>query len=354
VSKTSRIYGLDAARAFLLLGGPLVHSVFITSATPSLDLVVEGSHLFRMAAFFCIAGFLFGMNPSVAHTGWLRPRLRQLLVPLVSVCCILYLLQIWVRYTYPDLKLIGPMVPLHLWFLISLALISPVVLMMDRSGWGNTLAQWFDTHKRTLVPSIITLSIAMVLADQALFRYYRVNHVVISDLWSIIVTQTPRFAVFYLLGFFLARSPRTVACWNTPWIIALGPIGVIGTLIFYNHFGGEGLLSGSLSAIKMTLYVMTEITQVLMCLTIIFLALRVKTVHSSIMAFSRASYTVYLFHYVFIITVGYALVYHYPAMNQYVLYTLLVVSSLILSYGVHFVIKQSRLLLFIFNGKGFS
>jgi len=120
VADTRRLPGLDLFRGLLLIGGPLVHSTFI--APPAVaHAVIEGSGLFRMAAFFAISGFLGG---TTYRPGWLRLRLVQVGVPALFGILILNRYQAYVG---------GKLLVVEIyWFLLALLAYMPIGALIGR------------------------------------------------------------------------------------------------------------------------------------------------------------------------------------------------------------------------------
>lgn len=120
MADTRRLPGLDLFRGLLLIGGPLVHSTFI--APPAVaHAVIEGSGLFRMAAFFAISGFLGG---TTYRPGWLRLRLVQVGVPALFGILILNRYQAYVG---------GKLLVVEIyWFLLALLAYMPIGALIGR------------------------------------------------------------------------------------------------------------------------------------------------------------------------------------------------------------------------------
>lgn len=131
-----RLYHLDAARALLLLLGLPFHvatKAIFESEPPAIAFqtspVIGGylsvTHVFRMFAFFMLAGYFAGMMRERKGTGaWLHERARRLGLPLLAslatVGVIQFLLQDLVLHK-PSPRFLGLPVALdHLWFLIVL------------------------------------------------------------------------------------------------------------------------------------------------------------------------------------------------------------------------------------------
>jgi glucan biosynthesis protein C len=351
MTKTSRIYGLDGARALLLIGGPLVHSGLGAKLPISLNLIIDASHLFRMAAFFTISGFLIALNPAASQVTWLKTRARQLLVPLASVGVLLGLLKMWSLWYAPTSTLTDMEFPLHLWFLIALALASPVMVGADVWGWSGRITVFFDKHPKLFVPTVALLLIMTRAFSSVVNQQLHAHHITPSVLAVTFFEHTPRHLVFYAMGFFLYRSKNVLQLLDHWITVAVGPLLMAIALgFYYTHF--DLLQSDPAESLTtLTNRALVELTNVAMSISVIVLALRVKNVHSWILKFSSASYTVYLFHVLIIDIVAYVTQARYPQLGAQSIYWSQVIISLVVSYGIHLVIKRSWFLLFLFNGR---
>lgn len=132
----SRMYHLDAARALLLLFGLPFHvaTKAIFESEPAAvafqtSQLVGGylsiTHIFRMFAFFMLAGYFAGMmRTRKGARSWLRERARRLGLPLLASLCTLGALQFQLQDRLlhkPSPRFLGlPLALDHLWFLIVL------------------------------------------------------------------------------------------------------------------------------------------------------------------------------------------------------------------------------------------
>lgn len=135
-SPVKRLHHLDAARAALLLLGLPFHvatKAFFEMNPPATafqqSLLIGGwasiTHVFRMFAFFMLAGYFAGMmRTRKGGRAWLAERARRLLLPLVASLATLGLVQFGLQETLmhkPSPRFLGLPVALdHFWFLIVL------------------------------------------------------------------------------------------------------------------------------------------------------------------------------------------------------------------------------------------
>lgn len=351
MSVKSRIFGLDAARATLLVYGPLIHAIIPGHRTPLIHTIDEGSHLFRMAAFFSVAGFLVALNSRTRQSGWLQDRFRQLFVPLCTMGIILYLFEITIGRTNSDVAMQTREFPFHLWFLIVLIIISPTTIFMDKYKISEKLTRFFEDHHYIFIISIICSAFITQLSLISSEHFHLIPKMPLSWLIKIVLFQTPAYLVFYMLGFFLSRSQVILEKLNKTQVIYVAFFLFTVSLAYFYFILANRTPWTDISIVRMAFHGLSSITQVAMSLAVIFIALRVKRIHPLVSWFSRASYTVYLVHVPFIFALAYIVLKHYPYIGPYNLYATLALSSLILSYLTHYIVSHSDILLFLFNGK---
>ncbi|SEM01505.1 Peptidoglycan/LPS O-acetylase OafA/YrhL, contains acyltransferase and SGNH-hydrolase domains [Sphingomonas palmae] len=350
-STSKRIYGLDATRAILLLGGPLVHSVFSSYSTPLLQLAVQTSHLFRMSAFFMIAAYLAALNTKSSQPRWLIGRMQQLLISLATMCVIMELVGQWAKVYHPSLSLTPPLIPLHLWFLVALAAVSPITGMLDRS----LRAQGFVTFVGCRPVVLLGLALCTSLLFTVLARSLRdtsFSSLTFVNLWlPVLLVDAPKHAVFYLLGYTVARSAYFRRFVFDPKFVATGIASLAASLLIYSLSGGDSFLNSAASPLKVVVLIIFECTKILMGLTILSLALRCSRAPTLLLWLSKASYTIYLLHFPFIILISYSIINIYPSINSYILFFTCFALSLGLSCGAYALMSHSQIAMFLFNGK---
>lgn len=188
----NRIYGLDTYRAILLLAGPLIHSPPAVAAELHLGIdlyggMIRASGLFRMPVFFFIAGFL-AAHAQGKQIGWIQRRLTQLCVPLLSTWLLLVLpLQYFRIGVFKE----GGYNPVHLWFLMDLALFS----------WIFSRPMILDVIDKICArPGASSLLIGFLAVSGLLSALrYPIAHVPV-DVWTSNFLQSPAVAIYYLGG----------------------------------------------------------------------------------------------------------------------------------------------------------
>jgi len=194
---TDRLHGLDALRGFALLVGVVLHAAMAYTPFP-IWVVVDGQtspvaaalffaiHLFRMTAFFLIAGlFAHMMIGRRGVGGFIRNRLIRIAGPLSvfwgPVLAAIIAVLIWVAVinnggTMPE----GPPPPpltvqtfplTHLWFLwVLLILYAAMVILrapfaaLDRSGgWGRAVDRLTGALIGPWTPAVLAAPLAVAL-----------------------------------------------------------------------------------------------------------------------------------------------------------------------------------------------
>ena len=351
----SRVDGLDMWRAALLVGGPIVHSVCFDPHDAHISAVLftitDASHLFRMAAFFGIAGFLASLNQSKEH--WLRNRMRQLIVPLMTMIVVV-LSVVYVLHLSTDQHDLSWNIPGHLWFLISLALMSPIVLVIDKIGIYHAITRLAE--KNVFIFFCVMLVVTMTVNVMMTFvgwKFFK-GQAITTQFNLTIFVQTPSFMCFYLLGFFVGRSSLIKNFLQvTKWYLVGIPFWIFAIVAHY-YFSVETIVPNSNQVLKGMMLLLTIMSEFTMTITILSSALRISKPIPWVQTFSKSAYSVYLLHMPIILVM---IVYgnQLLSINGYMTFTILAIGSLAISYLLHVaVISRSKLLLFLFNGKPYS
>lgn len=323
-----RIYGLDTWRAALLVVGPLIHSA------PS-GYLSDASSLFRMPAFFFVAGFLGG-HGSVRRPLWLSDRIVQLLLPTFVV---------WIFVLTPakiaidqksSLVLLNPN---HLWFLIDLAIATFVVHSLVKKSFINKICSHISPFNMVLY--------YVLLSTVSSVAIYPLDH--ISD-YKIIVSilQSPVFTIHYAAGFIIANNAKYAEFAKGAYFF------YAGFVIFFVCFAILRLLHQELNTdhqyriIKLLVSSMKGLCGAVISIGIFASALRINWRPNFIHLLSRASYSIYLLHVPIILLVG-AIV---PVKSGETLkYLILSFSGFVLPWVIHNrILLRSADLMYLFNG----
>ena len=244
---SERLHALDAVRAIALLLGIWLHAslsflpggYFIIeddTPSPTLQVIFFIIHVFRMSAFFMIAGFFGRMMLHRRGTAaFINDRARRIVLPFVVgwiVCTAL----IQVVFAWGFQKRYGITTTAseqgwswvwltHLWFLYYLILIYALTLLV-RSVWvqidrNGTARQWIDRGLRFIVTYNLA---AFVVAAPVAWILYSINSwyawggIPTPDHWLVPQRPTLAFAIAFAFGWLLQRQPDLLRFWEQRWL----------------------------------------------------------------------------------------------------------------------------------------
>lgn len=250
-SQNDRLHGLDAVRAIALLLGIVLHATMSfmmpipardSSQSVTLAVAFYVIHIFRMSAFYLIAGFFARMV--IERRGlkaFIKDRARRIVIPMIGFWPVLMILLvptiIWgVTKTFPDGapeysgQEGGGFPLLHLWFLYYLCLLYIVALalsvvsgVLDRSGG---LKRMIDSVVRVVVSSYFAP--VLLAVPISLMLYYDPDWIA----WSGIPTPdqglTPNvpamvgFGTAFGIGWLVHRQIDLLQEWRKRWVLHLG------------------------------------------------------------------------------------------------------------------------------------
>ncbi len=258
--QSERLHALDAVRAFALLLGIVLHASL--SFLPGGYFVIEDNsqsallrvsfyviHIFRMSAFFLIAGFFARLMLERRGTvAFIKDRALRIGLVLASgwiVCTLLIRLAFswaiaqqygfWVspaRFGWPWLWLT------HLWFLYYLLWMYPIALavrrlwsFLDRSGAARQVID--GTVKfvvtRDLLPVVAAVPTAWLL--YSIDPWYEWGGIPTPDQW--LLPRRPAllgYGIAFSLGWLLQRQPELLQVWERRWQRYLAAAVVFVTL----------------------------------------------------------------------------------------------------------------------------
>jgi glucan biosynthesis protein C len=358
---------MDALRSVLMLLGVVLHSarpydsdawqVKDQARLPALDWLVSGIHLFRMPAFFVVAGY-FAMYLLVRWPvrDFLRDRMRRVLVPLLATLLTFNLLQVrLVIGAGSDAGFLqGALLPAwvdgqwvsHLWFLFSLAVYFALAAMFapylrrlaDPHG---VVASWL--RGRWALPFVLLGLVATPLAVVAVGR-------LAGPGWDepLLGSASPAELLLYLPGFltglllcaspelldrFARRDRLVIALAVSGWVVMLLTQGRSDYVFRAAHFLGEGLLRW-------------------MVVRVLFSLFRewANRPSRTFAYLSSASYSIYLFHHVTVIATATALL-SLPLAAGIKFLIVLATASVVSLALHHFLVRRYAVLGYLFNGR---
>ncbi|MFT3966445.1 MAG: acyltransferase family protein [Sphingobium sp.] len=360
----------DAARAFLMILGIPYHValafrpvgqdwiIYSPDGQGIFTYLAEFIHLFRMPAFFVIAGYFAALLLSRRAPGhWLQGRLTRLGVPFVTSLLLLVpplnLIAELSNFSLPQaLKswqhnsaISGGYWVRHLWFIIVLLYCCTV---------AAALTWWRPGLAKAMVPAradgwvarnfpVALLASAMVLGlweGGAIELFYMAGLATNLPQQILRIDELIQFAPYFLLGCLLARSPATLERVRrfSPAILILALGSTALSLATIGQFWPPvGRFIGTIAAVSLT--------QVVIAASRHFLDRPIPLVQR----FVAASFVIYLIHMpiaLFLILLGQGIV-----MPVALKALSIMVLTLILSYGFWLLVERSALLSFLFNGE---
>jgi glucan biosynthesis protein C len=364
---SARLHYLDAMRSVLMLLGLVLHAarpydtgswrVKDVQQWPLLDGLVSTLHLFRMPAFFVVAGFFAMYLVRRRPTGvFLRERLRRVLVPLAVVLLTVNVLQAWfvARFVQGDTTglLTGVLLPQfwsgslvsHLWFLVCLALYFSATALA--APLLRRMAEWqpaLSSRGWALMLAVV-IAIAMTMPVAAAVLGKLLAPTLHQHWFGLIHPMTVlEYLPFFAVGIVLCAYPPLLERFSrVTWpAVALAAVGGAGLYLLNGRDGAAwkaiALVSGSLLA--------------WMAIRAVFAVFRrvADRPSKTFRYLSDASYSIYLFHHVIVIVAATWLLPTAIGAGAKFLIVLAVAASVSLAI-YHVLIRRSALLSYLFNG----
>ena len=340
-----RIVGLDAWRAGLLLGGPVVHAAGFAKRLypehmPVWTLIEWMSHLFRMQAFFFISGLVSSFAAG-QRSHWFRLRLVQLGLPLVTV---------WITLLIPIEAFAGRSAiatthfkdPLHLWFLYVLI----VATLAFRILRQHTSVYRFIDSRSLLSFLMLWTVCSLLISYYSAALYGLIGN---EGLVLLALAATPYYVLFYLAGTILANCPNILAQVERTRLWPLGILGWVVAIALFPHLSSSYFTRLGKPMAQCVSETIVTITSILMCICVAHTALRVRKIPSLIWRFSRASFTVYLLHFPIIEVL--CLLPGVARINPGLWFVLIAYTSLTLSLVAHRQFSRFAFFRTFYNGK---
>lgn len=364
---TERQHYWDVMRAFLMLLGLPYHVamlyhpggwiVEVTQESGALGMLAAFIHLFRMPAFFVVAGYFAALLLARRSPGaWLGSRAFRLGVPLVTSLFVLVPLlnilgELTARVPHDAIRewkyqtaTSGGYWVRHLWFLIVLLYLSAlmagaVALWPGLTNWrlGN---RWDAALARFTAPAVLAFACLIGLFEGGaieLFYAAGLNSNVIQQILRVdeLITFTP----YFMLGAFLQRSPRLLDAFGRPSPTLAGlavALSVIGILYGEQVWPPLGRFTGVIAAV-----ILTQV-----CISIARASFdRPSRIVKRLVA---GSFVIYLFHLP--ILVGLYVLAKAAGLGPAVGFTAILALTFALSWGVWLIVERVPGLNLLFNG----
>jgi len=355
---------LDAMRSTLMMLGVVLHSVnvydskkdwqiYSENTTIIADYISELIHVFRMPTFFVISGFfciftLYRYQPKK----FLMIRLKRIIIPLIVTGITLNTLQVMILsntkfYQFELWNYVSQGHWLsHLWFLVNLIVYFLIAATLSKfissiiKIIGRKLQIVFLSMPIILITFFMPLlSIVILGLNKAGFPLFS-NYLGVFYIYDLLI-YTPYFIFgavlasnFELLHRFSKINPLSI---TFILIIAI----LVNKYILLTQFGIEFIFSVYIDSLIIW-------QSIALCFYVFY---KFCNTPSRIWSFlSDASYTVYIFHHLFVVTIGIILVYYStpPIIGIFLLITLTTITTLLIHYHVILKFKYAQLL---FNGK---
>lgn len=374
VQDVKRYYYLDSMRSTLMLLGVVLHSSKIydvvhnwdiddTQTSLFFDWLAKAIHLFRMPAFFIIAGFfaLFSLEKYGVRR-FLRMRVQRLLVPLAATALLLNSVQDYLRhryYLYDDMSVWYYMrhdLPhdwargdwvVHLWFLNNLIIYCLIATFIYevRGAWRG-LAGPCGRATLTLLRRSGWLLPLLALVPVALrVPAYTWSFCSWRFLGITSLNEMLEYLPYFLFGMWYYRDPelQAIFCRVRWWHWGTLAVALAGVWWWADDAQGLGR--------KIAFNYSHGLLVWLSCLFCFTLFRRLANRPSALFFYlSDASYTVYLFHHLFVVVLGlWLLHYHFSVFLKFcVVFGVTLAVTLAIH---HYLILQVGLLRLLFNGK---
>ena len=356
----TRIHFMDPMRSILMMLGVVVHTAQIYSPSQSWYIhsenptstaghIIDFIHLFRMPAFFVIAGFFCFLTLKKASTrDFIKTKCKRILLPFVSTAIILNSLQIgflehmgWQAFEAASYLTGGGWIG-HLWFLINLMCYFVLAAWAWQVGASiitkvNNIVK--PTLSRTPIFVVVLLLPVVWICIHALKQFgIPIYSTVLGEIsiYSLLI-----YLPYFLVGIVLAsnRELMTRFVQQNTWLC------IIGLALC---FGAYHSPAGDISVIKVYLHTLS----IWLSVVLIF-----KLFHhffnqgSALWVYlSGASYTTYLFHNILVILVGCVMIHYNVSALAGMCIT--IVTTTIITLAIHkYLVSRNKTLQLLFNGK---
>jgi glucan biosynthesis protein C len=369
VGQGSRVFYLDAVRAFAMIFGIVSHGTTIANAyieqMPLFFGIQVFNDLFRAATFFLVSGYFSALvYKKRGLREYARGRAEVVLIPLLMAQFFVVPWTNWLVHTWHN----GPMGlweylqggfdrptrgtdwwGLHLWFLYSLAifaLLAPLLASVVNSRRFNRLLDWYldRTAGWTIWANVLIFAVGIVIGRALYDQVFR--HVAPEG--------TPfawiaRATCFHLPMFFLGM----IAFSNKRFLDSVSKLSIPGLLVFgtlyYLEFRYGLPLERNLE--RVVYWLIRGGMSVFTISAIIWFFKTFVNRPSKFLSFAvDSAYSFYLFHFTFIYLVAWAT--RAFTDNLYISYAFVILVALPLTFAWHaFVIDRVPVLRYLFTGK---
>lgn len=322
----NRLHYMDSMRAILMILGVVLHSaqvfnpsqswvLYSENNTPFFYYLVNIISTFRMPAFFIVSGYFCLLTlRKYKIKRFLTLRLKRIIVPFFFTAIILNTLQSlllewsgWQQFEYPDYLLKGEFVS-HLWFLTNLIVYFIVACFL--SVFFSPLMRLVgDLSVRTIkaFPIIVVVSV-MPLFSILILSLNKIGFPLYSSFLSIFNT----FSILQYSPFFIFGAVMGVRKGLLERLSEVNPliclIVIALSFLFIDYIESLDGIKGWVSIIAVQyLDVLVTWFSVLICFFVFYRFFNKPS--KAMLYLSDASYTVYLFHHIFVVLLGLVFIY---------------------------------------------
>ena len=357
----NRIYYMDSMRSVLMTLGVVLHScnlfkidktwiISCVGETWLADFLSGFIHIFRMPSFFVISGyFCYYALLNYRFEKYINKKIKRIIIPLISTAFTLNIVQYLIvsriqhrRFMFYEYFFQGGWVS-HLWFLNNLIVYFLITFIFYK----------IITHRlipcRLRVESIVKLKIDyLIIIFPVIFVLIKASSRLGVPLYSEIfgfidVYSLISYYPYFLLGVIMASVNYIESCFVRIKLIYVLLLFVL-TLLVQKTLGSGDIFY----ALKIYINNMNIFLSVIA--TFIIFYRYANTDSSKWLYMSNASYTIYLFHHLLVVTLG--AIFMNSVISPVFLLILVITLTFIMSVSIHhfFVLKLS-FARYMFNGK---
>lgn len=235
-----RLIGLDLLRSIIMFFGPTFHaSMLLTGAwgfeysfgyAPELDAALDFTHYFRMELFFLISGFFSALVITKKGRGrFVENRVKRIIVPtLASIAIILPLISLEMSALFADRQWADYLSYKHLWFLVTLSMISLLVMLapVTLSNAIAAVARRLNALPWLLLLPAMACLVYGCMAFNSLTAPLQRSHEIFSLLQ---INQLINYLPFYFIGMVLYYLEKRI---TLGWSVAFAGIYILWYLLF--------------------------------------------------------------------------------------------------------------------------
>jgi peptidoglycan/LPS O-acetylase OafA/YrhL len=362
---------MDSMRSVLMILGVVLHASAVYSA--GINWAVSNPvksdffydlyafiHVFRIPSFFIIAGFFSGFSIlRYGYKGFLAKRTQRIIIPLAATALTVNTLDSYMRFTIHSEN------PVSFIYFVKNHLLSTFV----NGGWVHHL--WFLVF--LIFYFFIAFFLVKTLKNVSIFKYERVSNlfnvrflIIILPLFNICLLVLGKFfpplfyskifgvfnlltfgtyIPFYVTGILFFYRPKLLGEFNSFKISNLIVLLIMSSAYFYSP-----QIENNLIARLVNVYSYYAIAWVLcaVCFSLFFHFL--NKANKGFQYLSEASYSIYLFHQLVVIILGYLFI--EINLDIYFKFILIIIFTMAITLLIHhFLVLKLPLVRLLFNGK---